>query len=91
MKTLSLNKNKTLSISEAADKWWNSRNVFFSTIAEENFTNKEVILVHLILMELLACIAFIEAYPVVSIIAMGVSGACVKFLNNDGNNNNITN
>ena len=49
MKTLSIHKNKALSASEAAGKWWRSKNMFFSMLAEEDFTNKEVVLVHLIL------------------------------------------
>ena len=61
-------------------------------LAEEDFTNKEVVLVHLILITLLTCTAFIETYPVISIPAVIVSAVCVKFLNNVSNkNSNVTN
>ena len=89
MKTLSIHKSKTSSASEAVGKWWNSKNVFFSLLAEENFTNKEVVLVHLILMAFLIGTALVETYPVISILA---SAVCVKSLNNVGNkNSNVTN
>lgn len=89
MKTLSIHKSKTSSASEAVGKWWNSKNVFFSLLAEENFTNKEVVLVHLILMVFLIGTALVETYPVISILA---SAVCVKSLNNVGNkNSNVTN
>lgn len=92
MKTLSIHKNKALSASEAAGKWWRSKNMFFSMLAEEDFTNKEVVLVHLILITFLTCTAFVETYPVISILAVIVSAVCVKFLNNVGNkNSNVTN
>ena len=70
MKTLSIHKNKALSASEAVGKWWRSKNMFFSMLAEENFTNKEVVLVHLILMAFLIGTALVETYPVLSIIAI---------------------
>ena len=92
MKTLSIHKSKTSSASEAVGKWWKSKNVFFSLLAEENFTNKEVVLVHLILMAFLIGTALVETYPVISILAVIVSAVCVKFLNNVGNeNSNVTN
>ena len=91
MKTLSIHKNKALSASEADGKWWRSKNMFFSILAEEDFTNKEVVLVHIILITLLTCTAFIETYPVISIPAVIVSAVCVKFLNNVSNkNSNVT-
>ena len=92
MKTLSIHKNKALSASEAAGKWWRSKNMFFSILAEEDFTNKEVVLVHIILITLLTCTAFIETYPVISIPAVIVSAVRAKFLNNASNKNrNVTN
>ena len=92
METATIHKNKVLSASEAAGKWWRSKNMFFSILAEEDFTNKEVVLVHIILITLLTCTAFIETYPVISIPAVIVSAVCVKFLNNVGNkNSNVTN
>ena len=61
-------------------------------LAEEDFTNKEVVLVHLILMAFLIGTALVETYPVISILAVIVSAVCVKFLNNVGNeNSNVTN
>ena len=92
MKTLSIHKNKALSASEAAGKWWRSKNMFFSILAEEDFTNKEVVLVHIILITLLTCTAFIETYPVISILAIIASAVCVRILNGVGNNiNNVSN
>ena len=92
MKTLSIHKNKALSASEAAGKWWRSKNMFFSILAEEDFTNKEVVLVHLILMAFLIGTALVETYPVISILAILASAVCVKSLNNVGNkNSNVTN
>ena len=58
-------------------------------LAEEDFTNKEVVLVHLILITFLTCTAFVETYPVISILAVIVSAVCVKFLNNV--DSNVTN
>lgn len=86
METLSIHKNKTLSASEAVGKWWNSKNVFFSLLAEEDFTNKEVVLAHLILMAFLIGTALVDTYPVISIIAIIASAVCVRLLNGVGNN-----
>ena len=73
-------------------KWGRSKNMFFSMLAEEDFTNKEVVLVHLIFITFLTCTAFVETYPVISILAVIVSAVCVKFLNNVSNkNSNVTN
>ena len=36
MKTLSIHKDKTSLASETVGKWWNSKNVFFSLLTEEN-------------------------------------------------------
>ena len=92
MKTLSIHKNKALSASEAVGKWWRSKNMFFSMLAEENFTNKEVVLVHLILMAFLIGTALVETYPVLSIIAIIASAVCVRILNGVGNSiNNVSN
>lgn len=92
MKTLSIHKSKTSSASEAVGKWWNSKNVFFSLLAEENFTNKEVVLIHLILMAFLIGTALVETYPVISILAIIASAVCVRILNGVGNNiNNVSN
>lgn len=61
-------------------------------LAEEDFTNKEVVLVHLILMAFLIGTALVETYPVISILAILASAVCVKSLNNVGNkNSNVTN
>lgn len=86
METLSIHKNKTLSASEAVGKWWNSKNVFFSLLAEEDFTNKEVVLAHLILIAFLIGTALVDTYPVISIIAIIASAVCVRLLNGVGNN-----
>ena len=92
MKTLSIHKYKTSSASEAVGKWWNSKNVFFSLLTEENFTNKEVVLVHLILMAFLIGTALVETYPVISILAIIASAVCVRILNGVGNSiNNVSN
>lgn len=81
MSTISIRKEEKTSTVKAVDMWWNSKNVFFSTITGENFTNKEVILTHLILMALLICIACVENYPIVATLAMAAGGVCVRLLN----------
>ena len=92
MKKLSIHKDKTSSASETVGKWWNSKNVFFSLLTEENFTNKEVVLVHLILMAFLIGTALVETYPVISILAILASAVCVKILNGVGNSiDNVSN
>uniref|UniRef100_A0AB33J6P9 Uncharacterized protein n=1 Tax=Prevotella sp. GTC17254 TaxID=3236794 RepID=A0AB33J6P9_9BACT len=87
MKTLSIRKDKTLSVAEAVKKWWNSKNVFFSTLSEDEFTNKEVVLIHLFLTTYLICIVSVETYPMAAILAMGLSAGCVRSLNKGGNQN----
>ena len=92
METTTIHKNKVLSASEAAGKWWRSKNIFFSMLAEEDFTNKEVVLVHLILIMFLIGTALVETYPVISILAIIASAVCVRILNGVGNNiNNVSN
>jgi len=92
METTTIHKNKVLSASEAAGKWWRSKNIFFSMLAEEDFTNKEVVLVHLILITFLIGTALVETYPVISILAIIASAVCVRILNGVGNNiNNVSN
>lgn len=81
MSTLSIRKEEKASTAKAVDTWWNSSNVFFSTIAGEEFTNREVILAHLILMALLASSACVENYPIVTVFAMTAGGICVRLLN----------
>lgn len=87
MKTISIQKKKSLSVSEMADRWWNSKSVFFSAIAEEDFTNKEVILVHLILVSFLLGAAFVDTCFIISVLAILVSAVCVKLLNRTDNKN----
>ena len=73
-------------------KWGRSKNMFFSMLAEEDFTNKEVVLVHLILITFLIGTALVETYPVISILAIIASAVCVRILNGVGNNiNNVSN
>ena len=92
METTTIHKNKVLSASEAAGKWWRSKNIFFSMLAEEDFTNKEVVLVHLILITFLIGTALVETYPVISILAIIASAVCVRILNGVGNkNSNVSN
>ena len=92
METTTIHKNKVLSASEAAGKWWRSKNIFFSMLAEEDFTNKEVVLVHLILITFLIGTALVETYPVISILAIIAGAVCVRILNGVGNNiNNVSN
>lgn len=90
MKTLSIQRNKMIPVFEAADKWWNTKNTFFSMLAGEKFSNREVVLTHLILIALFAGIVCAEILPVVSILAVAVSAVCVRFLNQKGYNANIT-
>lgn len=90
MKTLSIQKNKTVSVFEGANKWWNTKNAFFSMFTGEKFSNREVVLAHLILMAFCAGIACAETHPFVSILAIAISAVCVRFLNQKENNTNIT-
>ena len=90
MKTLSIQKNKTVSVFEGANKWWNTKNAFFSMLTGEKFSNREVVLTHLILMAFCAGIACAETLPSVSILAIAISAVCVRFLNQKKNNANIT-
>lgn len=83
MKTLSIQKDRTLSVSEAAGNWWRSKNSFFSKIAEEEIVNKEVVLVHLILMGVIVGAAFVDTRPAISIFAMAASAVCVRLLNKE--------
>ena len=74
MKTLSIHKDKTSLASETVGKWWNSKNVFFSLLTEENFSNREVVLVHLILIALIICAAAVEVSLLVSFLSLLAAG-----------------
>ena len=89
MKTLSIHKDKTSLASETVGKWWNSKNVFFSLLTEENFSNREVVLVHLILIALIICAAAVEVSLLVSFLSLLAAGGLVACLNRDDYNDNI--
>lgn len=89
MKTLSINKDKTSLASETVGKWWNSKNVFFSLLTEENFSNREVVLVHLILIALIICAAAVEVSLLVSFLSLLAAGGLVACLNRADYNDNI--
>ena len=89
MKTLSIHKSKTSSASEAVGKWWNSKNVFFSLLTEENFSNREVVLAHLILIAIIICAAAIEVSLLVSFLSLLAAGGLVACLNRADYNDNI--
>lgn len=89
MKTLSIHKNKTLSASEVVEKWWNAKNEFFSKLTEEELSNREVVLVHFILVALLVGAVAVENSLFVSFLAVLVAGGCVARLNKANGNDNI--
>ena len=87
MKTLSINKN--LSVFSMATKWWNSKNLFLSTIVEEDFTNREVVLVHLILIAVLVGAIAVEVSFIVSLFSLIIGGTLAACLNRSKENDNI--
>lgn len=92
MNTLSIHKEEKASMVQVARKWWNSKNALFSAFTGEVFTNREVVLAHLILIAFLACTAFIETYPAISVLAIIVSAICVRLLNCGAKkNDNVSN
>lgn len=80
---------KSLSASEVVEKWWNAKNEFFSKLTEEEVSNREVMLVHFILMSLLVGAGAVENSLFVSILAVLVAGGCVARLNKANGNDNI--
>lgn len=68
-------------MAQVTRKWWNAKNALFSAFTGESFTNKEVVLTHLILISLLIGISIAEAYPLVAVLMMGVCAVLVKQLN----------
>lgn len=89
MKTISINKRHETSVSEVIIKWWNAKNAFFSKLAEEDFSNREIVLVHLILIALLIGAIAVEGSLLVSFLAVLVAGIFVACLNRDAGNDNI--
>ena len=89
MKTISVDKSKETSVTEVITKWWNSKNVFFSLLTEENFSNREVVLVHLILIALIICAAAVEVSLLVSFLSLLAAGGLVACLNRADYNDNI--
>jgi len=74
-------------MAQVARKWWNAKNALFSTFTGESFTNKEVVLAHLILTALLIGIGSAEAYPLVAVLMIGVCAVIVKQLNKTAGGN----
>lgn len=87
MNTLSIRKEEKASMAQVARKWWNARNALFSAFTGESFTNKEVVLAHLILISLLIGIGSAETYPFVAALMMGVCAVLVKQLNKTAGGN----
>lgn len=89
MKTISVDKSKETSVTEVITKWWKAKNLFFSSLTEESFSNKEVVLAHLILIAIIICAAAIEVSLLVSFLSLLVAGGLVAYLNRADYNDNI--
>ena len=89
MKTISVDKSKETSVTEVITKWWKAKNLFFSSLTEESFSNKEVVLTHLILIAIIICAATIEVSLLVSFLSLLVAGGLVAYLNRADYNDNI--
>ena len=89
MKTVSVDKSKEASVTEALSKWWNAKNLLFSSLMEESFSNREVVLVHLILIALIICAAAVEVSLLVSFLSLLAAGGIVSCLNRTDYNDNI--
>lgn len=89
MKTISVDKSKETSVTEVITKWWKAKNLFFSSLTEESFSNREVVLAHLILIAIIICAAAIEFSLLVSFLSLLVAGGLVAYLNRADYNDNI--
>lgn len=89
MKTISVDKSKETSVTEVIKKWWKTKNMFFSSLTEESFSNREVVLAHLILIAIIICAAAIEVSLLVSFLSLLVTGGLVAYLNRADYNDNI--
>jgi len=89
MKTISVDKSKETSVTEVITKWWKAKNLFFSSLTEESFSNREVVLTHLILIAIIICAAAIEVSLLVSFLSLLVAGGLVAYLNRADYNDNI--
>ena len=89
MKKIAIDKSKKTSVTETLAKWWNTKNEFFSKLIEEEVSNREVMLVHFILMSLIVGAGAVENSLFVSILAVLVAGGCVARLNKANGNDNI--
>lgn len=89
MKTIPVDKSKKTPVTEALAKWWNAKNLFFSSLTEEDFSNREVVLVHLIFIALLVSAVTVEVSLIVSFLSLAASGGFVSYLNRDDGNDNI--
>ena len=89
MKKIAIDKSKKTSVTETLAKWWNTKNEFFSKLTEEDVSNREVMLVHFILMSLIVGAGAVENSLFVSILAVLVVGGCVARLNKANGNDNI--
>lgn len=89
MKTISVDKSKETSVTEVITKWWKAKNLFFSSLTEESFSNREVVLAHFILIAIIICAAAIEVSLLVSFLSLLVAGGLVAYLNRADYNDNI--
>lgn len=89
MKTISVDKSKETSVTDVITKWWKAKNLFFSSLTEGSFSNREVVLAHLILIAIIICAAAIEVSLLVSFLSLLVAGGLVAYLNRADYNDNI--
>lgn len=89
MKSIPVDKSKKTPATETLAKWWNAKNLFFSSLTEEDFSNREVLLAHLILIAIIICAAAIEVSLLVSFLSLLVAGGLVAYLNRADYNDNI--
>ena len=89
MKIMSVDKSKEASVTEALSKWWNAKNLLFSSLTEESFSNREVVLVHLILIAIIICAAAVEVSLLVSFLSLLAAGGLGLCLNRTDYNDNI--
>lgn len=89
MKATSIGKSKETSVTENLAKWWNAKNEFFSKLTEEELSNREVVLVHFILVALLVGAVAVENSLFVSFLAVLGAGGGVARLNKANGNDNI--
>lgn len=80
--TITVQKTNGISVKNTVNAWLNKKNKFFSNIAEENFTNKEVLCTNIICAAIMMAAITIEYMPMISVLnGLIAAGAAIK-LNN---------